>query len=329
MKLKISAIIAYSAFLLFFGAGVFAQTTTTEKSDVGSDLPKFSNPFSNPNLSVSIPGFKGFRNIECITDEDGKSQGCVVPWLADYINGLYSYGIGAVIILAVIVMMIGGVVWLTAGGNDKRIADAKQWIGGSLLGIVVATSSYVILNIINPALTELSPLKISTVQKRDLDDITLAEVSQNDVVTGTIQAKGQECFYDTFGKTQSEVESNFVRITLFGKNVPVHKLAKDAFEKVNRELEGKLGNYKFYYIDTYAWRANVNNPSERSTHSFGITVDLNPDDNPNYKSKAKPCKSDLPSVLVNAFKNNGFRWGGDYRTRCDAMHFEWLGPCQK
>lgn len=136
--------------------------TTTE---TGSSLPKISNPLSAPNLSVSIPGFTRFQKTTCTDSE------CLSPWIANYIDALYRYGTGAIAILAVMTMMIAGVIWITAGGKEERIADAKQWIGGSLMGLLIALSSYMILNVINPALTTLSPIKITYINKIDLDQI--------------------------------------------------------------------------------------------------------------------------------------------------------------
>ncbi len=136
-----------------------------KKVDTGSSLPKISNPLAAPNLSVSIPGFTSFGKTTCTNSE------CISPWLANYIDGLYRYGTGAIAILAIITMMIAGVIWLTAGGKEERVADAKQWIGGSLMGLLIALSSYMILRVINPALTTLSPIKIAYIGKIDLDQI--------------------------------------------------------------------------------------------------------------------------------------------------------------
>jgi uncharacterized protein YvpB len=152
---------------LFF---VSAQETTTA-DDLGASTPKASNPLDNPKLSVRIPGLN-FDKAVCTEKE------CSNSWIANYIVAIYKYGISTIGILAVITIMIGGIVWLTAGGNQGRIADAKKWIGGSLMGVLIAFTSYVILNMVNPALTELSPIKLAYIE-----NIALLEILEPEALT--------------------------------------------------------------------------------------------------------------------------------------------------
>ena len=85
--------------------------------------------------------------------------------IADYIQAIYKYAIGAIAILATVVMMIGGVVWITAAGSQTRIGEAKQYISGALTGMVLVFCSYMILNTINPDLVKFKPVGIETVNK--------------------------------------------------------------------------------------------------------------------------------------------------------------------
>jgi len=84
--------------------------------------------------------------------------------IAKYIRAIYKYAIGIVGILAAVVLMIGGVMWIVAGGNATAIGEAKSWIGASLTGLVLALSSYLILATINPALVDLKTTGIKTVE---------------------------------------------------------------------------------------------------------------------------------------------------------------------
>lgn len=83
--------------------------------------------------------------------------------IADYIKVLYKYAIGAVGIIAAVVLMIGGVIWLTAGGSATRVTMAKDFIGSSLTGLVLVLCSYIIFYQINPDLVRLKVTDIKPV----------------------------------------------------------------------------------------------------------------------------------------------------------------------
>lgn len=92
---------------------------------------------------------------------------CKNSWIADYIEAVYKYLIGIVGILATVVMMIGGVIWITAGGNASRVGEAKAWIGGALMGLVLALASYTILYQINDETVKMKPIKYTKVNGED------------------------------------------------------------------------------------------------------------------------------------------------------------------
>ena len=83
--------------------------------------------------------------------------------IGNYIKIIYKYAIGIVGILAAVILMIAGVIWLTAGGNASQITEAKAWITASLTGLILALCSYLILATVNPALVEFKPLKITDI----------------------------------------------------------------------------------------------------------------------------------------------------------------------
>src|SRR5665811_1012152 len=55
--------------------------------------------------------------------------------LGEYIVGIYDYSFAIAGILAAIVLMGGGVLWLVSGGNQSKVSKAKDIIGGSLIGL--------------------------------------------------------------------------------------------------------------------------------------------------------------------------------------------------
>jgi len=85
--------------------------------------------------------------------------------IARYVRAIYKYAIGIVGILAAVVLMVGGVMWIVAGGNATAIGEAKSWIGASLAGLLLALLSYLILATINPALVDLKTTAIKKVEE--------------------------------------------------------------------------------------------------------------------------------------------------------------------
>lgn len=61
----------------------------------------------------------------------------------------------------------------------------------------------------------------------------------------------------------------------------------------------------------------IRGSSNISNHSFAIAIDIAPTGNALGVTKGK-----MPKFAVDAFKAQGFKWGGDYKGRKDSMHFE-------
>ncbi|MBS0528512.1 MAG: M15 family metallopeptidase [Proteobacteria bacterium] len=57
-----------------------------------------------------------------------------------------------------------------------------------------------------------------------------------------------------------------------------------------------------------------------SNHSWACAIDLSPGSN------GFNMKTTLSRVVIDAFKAEGWRWGGDYKNRRDPMHFEAVRP---
>ncbi len=87
--------------------------------------------------------------------------------LGKYIIGVYNYGLAIVGILAAIVLMAGGVLWLISGGDPGKINQAKELMVGSVIGTIILFSAWIILNTVNPALLQFKPLNPVVIQKID------------------------------------------------------------------------------------------------------------------------------------------------------------------
>lgn len=90
--------------------------------------------------------------------------------LAKYIQAIYNYGMAIAGILAAIILMAGGVLWLTSGGDASKIGQAKELIFGSIIGTGILFGSWIILNTINPDLLKLKNIETIAVPTAYFDD---------------------------------------------------------------------------------------------------------------------------------------------------------------
>jgi len=119
-----------------------------------------------PKMSVSIPGLAPFESTEVTTGEMVS-----IPWIAQYIVAVYKYAIVIGAIIAVLALMVGGVQYLIGGAYTEAVSGAKKIMLGAMGGLVLLLASNLILQMINPQLTKLGALSLSTVVPIDYNVI--------------------------------------------------------------------------------------------------------------------------------------------------------------
>jgi TM2 domain-containing membrane protein YozV len=116
----------------------YAQTNTVDSSCASSQFGCFE---------VGLPGSKKFaagQNIAAFTDSPAP--------IRDLVNLFVTFITGILVIVGVITIVIGGYMYMTAGGNASQVSSAKEMITAALIGIFIAFISVVILNTVNPFL---------------------------------------------------------------------------------------------------------------------------------------------------------------------------------
>lgn len=131
-----------------------------------------------------------------------------------YIKNFYFFSIGAGILIATVLIMVGGIMWTTSAGNPGRIDKAKGYIIDSIIGVVLLLGSYTILQVINPNLVDLrlpSFPKFST---------TLGSCV---FTTQTQRGFGKQCL-DTTQTQCEELARPGQAVPVFTANQPCHKV---------------------------------------------------------------------------------------------------------
>jgi hypothetical protein len=74
---------------------------------------------------------------------------------AQYIIYFFNLIVAVGAFIAVIMVIMAGIEWVTSSGNPSKIESAKSKIANTLIGVGVLVGSYFILNTINPQLTNI------------------------------------------------------------------------------------------------------------------------------------------------------------------------------
>ena len=100
-------------------------------------LTSIASPVFAYDMEVDLPNF---------TEENAT--------LDTFLPAMFNLLITLAGIAALIMIMVGGYQYMTAGGSETRTGSAKDRIKNAILGLILALCSYLILNTINPNLAE-------------------------------------------------------------------------------------------------------------------------------------------------------------------------------
>lgn len=65
--------------------------------------------------------------------------------LTEQIISIVSWVLGFLALVAVVMIIYGGFTWLTAAGNEERIASAKKIISAAIIGLVIILLAWAIV----------------------------------------------------------------------------------------------------------------------------------------------------------------------------------------
>lgn len=85
--------------------------------------------------------------------------------IAEYIYNIYVAALYILVPIAIVIVIFAGASWVTAGGDQSRIKQAKQYISSAFWGLTLGLLSYVILSLVGlGTLKGITPEYIDNVQ---------------------------------------------------------------------------------------------------------------------------------------------------------------------
>lgn len=135
--------------VLFFGSFAILNT-------INPDLTKLVSL----EKSLESANFSAPANSPVAPLEPPKPGEKVPLGIAEQIGKFYQWALGIGGLLALGVLIFGGILYTVSAGNASRQDDAKNWVFGAVMGIFLLFGSFLILNTINPELTKLKDLEL-------------------------------------------------------------------------------------------------------------------------------------------------------------------------
>ena len=86
------------------------------------------------------------------TDNTGLGQSDLKSTIGNLINVF----LGFLGIIAVLIVLMGGFKWMTAGGNDDKVAEAKRLLVAGIIGLAIILSAYAISSFVLSSILEAS-----------------------------------------------------------------------------------------------------------------------------------------------------------------------------
>lgn len=218
-----------------------------------------------------------------------------------YINLMIKLFIGICAVLAVVMIVMGGIEYMGSELISGKEAG-KDRINGAVLGLLLALGAYTLLYTINP---------------------DLLDVSLSGVVDVNVEVELAEDNIQATATNPACVVADMVSTTLFGKSVTVNKSVVGVIQSINTAWLAMppATRYQVNSVGGYNCRAVTNKPGFWSAHAFGLAVDINPSTNP----YGRTLVTDMPPEFRNLFTSRGWKWGGGWINIKDAMHFSSTG----
>ncbi len=161
--------------------------------------------------TVTIPNSKYVANNSVKMEQS-------TAGIINYIKAYYNYGIAIVGIVAAIMLMIGGLIWITAQGNAGKIQEAQGYVGASLAGLFLVFGAYLILGTVNPDLVNLKVTSIEAVRRYEVIYCCGGTVNNdvNDTVNYYPGFKSFQVYVDQNGQKTDKTTKEVVNCSKYG-----------------------------------------------------------------------------------------------------------------
>lgn len=129
--------------------------------------------------------------------------------LASLVGGIVGGLLQIIGVVFLVLMVVAGFMWMTASGNEDRVATAKKLIVGAIIGFALVMGSYAITNLVLSSLTLAEPTGELPIEQAcpglSAEDMNCPEGSSFN--QSTCQCVGSEGFREVEGTPDVEPDT--------------------------------------------------------------------------------------------------------------------------
>jgi len=96
-------------------------------------------------LTISLLALPAVAAAQVSTGNYGPTFGLGTADLESTVVNVVQWVLGFLGLIAVIMILIGGFQWMTAGGNEEKVASAKKIISAAVIGLIVVLLAWAIV----------------------------------------------------------------------------------------------------------------------------------------------------------------------------------------
>ncbi len=100
-------------------------------------------------MALTLPAHAAtITTDELLPSDFGSATGLGTGNLQDTIGYIIRAALGFLGIIAVVIILIGGFKWMTAGGTEEKVEEAKKLIIAGIIGLAIILSAYAIASFV-------------------------------------------------------------------------------------------------------------------------------------------------------------------------------------
>lgn len=129
---------------------MYAKNTVRKGGETMTKFQKLVSVFMvTLSLAAALPAMAAdVQQSEILPTQIGTNIGTGTADVRVTVANVIRVAMGLLGIVAVVIILIGGFTWMTAGGNDEKVGEAKKWIFSGIIGLIIVLSAYAIASFV-------------------------------------------------------------------------------------------------------------------------------------------------------------------------------------